>query len=195
MPPGKSISAVFSEALDCASVAGNFMVSGPGGNVAGSVTCSGKQAAFNPSVTLAPQSPHVAQLKKKISDTAGNSMLADYNWNFTTGNGPDLTPPTVISTDPDDNETLVSTSKIVTATFSETVTCGADPAMAFSLRTSGGATVSGKVTCSGNQVRFDPDGKLNGLFTSYTATLNATITDLAGNPVAPFSWSFTTGLL
>jgi hypothetical protein len=67
--------------------------------------------------------------------------------------------------------------------------------MALSLRDSGGATVPGKVTCSGNQVKFDPDGSLNGLFTSYTATLNATITDLAGNPIVPFSWSFSTGLL
>lgn len=194
VPINNQINAIFSENLDCASVSGNFQVSGPNGNLAGQVSCAGNQVTFTPQATLEPLSSHTAVLKQAIRDTAGNMLTADFTWGFTTGAAPDTTPPTVTSTDPADNATGVGTGKTLMATFSEPVTCGPNPKQAFLLTDPGGATVPGTVTCSGTQASFDPDASLN-LLTNYTATLTSTVSDLTGNALVPVSWSFTTGLL
>lgn len=190
VPVNNRISAVFSEGLDCASVAGNFLVSGPGGNITGNTACSDKEVMFMPSVALATSSPHSAVLKSAIRDSAGNRMAADYTWFFTTAAGPDETPPIVTHTNPDDGD-LASTTITLTATFSEPITCD-PPKDAFLLTGPGGESVKGKVTCTGDQASFDPDEPLE-IVSPYRAALTAKIHDLAGNALAPVSWSFTTG--
>ena len=74
------------------------------------------------------------------------------------------------------------------ATFSESMSAATINAASFTL--SGGA--SGSVSYSGLTATLVPDVDLN-YSTTYTATLNSTVADVAGNTLATnVSWSFTT---
>ncbi|MGY5894919.1 Ig-like domain-containing protein, partial [Blastococcus deserti] len=145
-------------------------------------------ATLNPDVNLAPDTRYRATLTTGITDTAGNALAANESWEFVTGPAPRVT-----GRSPAVNATGVSRTANVTATFSEpvqnvsTTTFTLTPA-------AGGAAVTAQVTRSGttNTWILNPDESLAGN-TKYTATLASGITDAAGNPLAPVSWSFTTG--
>ena len=188
----KRISAIFSENLDCTSVSGNFQVSGPNGNLAGQVSCTGNQVTFTPQAALAPLSSHTAVLKQAIKDSAGNTMVADYTWGFTTGAAPDTTPPVVMSTDPANNATGVDTGKTLTASFSEALDC-TSVAGNFRLNAPGGP-VAGTTGCSGRVASFTPSTLVAD--SAHTATLTADIRDAAGNRLgSDYQWSFQTAPL
>jgi len=107
------------------------------------------------------------------------------------GTGPDVTPPIVVSTSPEDGATHAPIDTALTATFSEAINSSTINTSTFTLE---GNTVSGAVTYDPATftATFTPDANLEYNHT-YTAALSTAITDLAGNPlVAPYSWSFTT---
>lgn len=189
----KQISAIFSENLDCASVSpASFTITGPNGVVSGTTDCTDKQVAFtpSPSVALAPLSSHTAVLKKAIKDSAGNMMVADYTWGFTTGAAPDTTPPVVLSTDPANNATGVGTGKTLTASFSEALDCTSVVGN-FRLNAPSGP-VAGTTGCSGSVANFTPSATL-AADSTHTATLTADIRDAAQNRLgSEYQWSFRT---
>ncbi len=104
----------------------------------------------------------------------------------------DTTPPTVASSVPTVSATGVDPAAAVTATFSEPVV-GVNGAR-FTLRDSAGVLVTRTVTydAATNTARLLPAVNLapNSV---YTARLLSGVTDVAGNPLAPFTWRFTTG--
>lgn len=108
-------------------------------------------------------------------------------------NNTDTTPPTVSSTTPADNATLVSLSANITAEFSEDMDSSTISATTFTLM-EGANPVAGTVTYSSNPgATFDPTADLLPN-TVYMATITTGAEDLAGNGLAaPFLWSFTTG--
>ena len=100
--------------------------------------------------------------------------------------GPDVTAPTVTSTSPANGATGVAIAANVWVTFSEPMNQATAQA-AFALSPS----VEGTFSWSGNTMTFDPTGLTKG--TVYTATVNTTATDVAGNALAAeVSWLFTT---
>ena len=110
--------------------------------------------------------------------------------------GGDTTPPTVTSTNPGADATGASVTGNVTATFSEAVK--AVTATNFTLRKAGttaalGATVS--YNASTRTGTLNPAASL-APGTQYTATLtggtSTGIRDAANNPLATYTWSFTT---
>ncbi len=107
----------------------------------------------------------------------------------------DLTPPTVAGTDPAAGATGVNPHRPLRATFSEPVSPTTVSAASFRLQGPSGP-VSGTVSCdpATSQATFTPDGPLapNAL---HTATLTADIRDRVGNPLVPYTWTFTTGPL
>lgn len=131
-------------------------------------------------------------------DLAGNALLSDFVWSFTTGSGPDLTPPTVTLVSPTDTATNVALNASVNATFSKDM----DPATVTNIgnfsvmeTVSGTAVPGSAVTYDANSriATFIPNPKLKAS-TKYTATITTGVKDLAGNAMAsPFVWSFTTG--
>lgn len=124
-------------------------------------------------------------------DLAGNNLGSDYVWNFTTGDAPDIAPPTVISTDPLNNATGVALNKKIAATFSETMNPLTITTSTFTVRR-GTTPVSGKLTYVGAIAVFKPDNNL-AANTIYTATITIGAMDLAGNALASnYIWSFTT---
>jgi len=105
----------------------------------------------------------------------------------------DTTPPTVAGTSPDDVATNVGRSTIVVAVFSENLDAATVNSASFTLTLTGGGAVTGTVSFDASTLsaRFVPDTTLDPL-TNYTASLAGTITDVAGNALAPVSWTFTT---
>jgi hypothetical protein len=58
-------------------------------NVAGTISVNGAVATFTPSAALADNTTYTATLTTAVTDLAGNALLANYVWSFTTG----VTPP------------------------------------------------------------------------------------------------------
>ncbi len=194
-----NVTALFSELMDPATIvspATSFTLTGPAGAVvAGVVTYSGSTATFNPNVDLAISTLYTATLTTAVKDLAGNAMVANKIWTFTTGLAPDTTKPTVLSTVPADLAT-VAIPTTITATFSELMdpaALNASPAVAFTLAAPGPTNVPGVVTyTTGNTATFAP-GSVLVAGTVYTATISTAVMDLAGNTMlAAKTWSFTT---
>jgi subtilisin len=110
------------------------------------------------------------------------------------GTSTDNTPPTVTSTIPAGGATGVAATSVIKATFSEKVLGTTVTTSTFILKNSAGASITGQVTSDGLTATFTPSSQL-AFSTSYTATLSPSSTnsvkDLAGNPMALKSWSFT----
>ncbi|MDP2078983.1 MAG: ice-binding family protein [Sulfuricurvum sp.] len=94
VPINQNITAVFSEAVDSATVnTTTFSLTDGITPVAGVVSYVGTTATFNPTSDLNVDTNYTATITTAVQDLAGNAMLADKVWTFTTGstiaNGPD----------------------------------------------------------------------------------------------------------
>jgi len=107
----------------------------------------------------------------------------------------DTTPPTVTGRTPASGTTNVSTTTAVTATFSEAMATATMSATNVQLSGSGGlvpATVT--YNAATRTVTLTPTAALANAST-YTATVKAAVTDVAGNPMTGnVTWSFTTAV-
>jgi hypothetical protein len=191
VPIGTAVSGTFSEALAPASVsATTFTLAAGVVPVLGTVSLAGQVATFTPLVPLLFNTTYTAHLTTGIEDEAGNNLAVEFVWSFTTGLAPDTTPPTVSSTTPLDGATGVSAGTTVSATFSEDIAPASATSATFLLN--GGSPVAGTVSVAGSTATFTPSAPLASN-TTYTATLETGIEDLAGNNLqADFVWSFTT---
>ncbi|MDD4962826.1 MAG: FG-GAP-like repeat-containing protein [Gallionella sp.] len=81
-----SISANFSEPIDpTTATASTFRITdGTGLPVAGTVTYSGLTAVFTPTARLAPLTTYTATITNGVKDLAGNPLVSNYTWSFTT---------------------------------------------------------------------------------------------------------------
>ncbi|HXR97344.1 MAG TPA: Ig-like domain-containing protein [Terriglobales bacterium] len=188
VPNNQVISATFTQPLACATVtAANFSVTGPGGAVAGTLGCSMFTATFSPKVLLASNATYTAVLNKAITDAAGDAMVANASWNFTTA-----PPPVVILTSPANGATGVPTTPTpVVATFNQNLNCATITAASYILSSAAG-NVSATTSCSGAVATLNPGAALANN-TLYTAQLTTAITNSFGAPMAAnFSWVFRT---
>jgi hypothetical protein len=82
----RKITAVFDEVMDPASIgASTFALTGPGlAPVAGLVSLVGTTAIFTPASNLDASTPYTATLKAGVKDLAGNALVSDLVWLFTT---------------------------------------------------------------------------------------------------------------
>jgi hypothetical protein len=106
------------------------------------------------------------------------------------GTGPgdeDTTRPTVTSTTPPGGATNVSVSSVITAVFSEAMDIASINSASFTV-----SGITGTVSASGSTATFTPTTSLSSS-TTYTATIAASASDVAGNTLAAaHTWSFTT---
>lgn len=187
--------ATFSEAIDPLTItAVNFALKEAvsGIPVAGSVSHAGVNAVFSPSSNLALNTRYTATIKGGIggvTDIAGNAMVSDYVWSWTTGALEDTTAPTVTLVNPADLAANVATTSAVNATFSEAM----DPlTISTSSFTVGGVTGTVAFNAATRIATFTPSANL-AANTTYTATVTTATKDLAGNALAVNKvWSFTT---
>ncbi len=209
VPTNQAITATFSKVMDPATIAasGTFTVAvaGAGGAaVPGTVTYAGSTATFTPTAALAASTEFTATITHAAEDLSGNVLAAGAvpnPWSFTTGAGPDTTPPTITLTSPADGHINVLLNSAVNATFSEAMdptTITAPGTFTLAVAGVGGAAVAGNVSYDpvSQTATFTPTANL-AASTQYTATITNAATDLANNPLAagttPNPWSFTTG--
>jgi len=186
----QKITAIFSESMAPASCTPTtFTVSA----VVGKVTCVDRTAIFTPTGNLANTTLYTATITTGVTDLAGNALVANKLWTFTTGTTADATAPTVSSINPADTAIGVAINGNITATFSEAMDPATIIGTTFTVTSPGPTSVSGTVTSSGSVATFTPASNLAAT-TLYTATITTGVTDLAGNPLgAPKVWTFATG--
>jgi hypothetical protein len=195
VPLGKTITATFSEPMNPLTLnSSTFIVKDGLSIVPGIYKYSGNTISFTPSSNLLFDRLYTAVITTGAKDIGGNGLASNYTWTFTTSKLTDIIKPTVVSTDPSNGAVGVALNKIIKATFSETM----DPATinntSFTLK-EGVNSISGLVSYSRKTAAFAPTvALLPG--TLYTATINTSVSDMAGNFIAStYTWSFTTGAL
>jgi hypothetical protein len=185
---------MFNEAMNASTInALTFTITRGTTPVAGVITYAGTTATFSPANNFLPNTKYTGTVTSGVKDPAGNAMVSNYVWNFTTGAGPDITAPTVISTDPANAAIGVALNKKVSATFSE-VMDSLSTTTSFTLvnTTSGGTSVIGTVSYSGTTAVFSPSANL-AANTTYTGTITTGAKDATGNAIAgKYVWNFTT---
>jgi len=160
------------------------------GNIEGTVAPSDKTAIFSPTLPLDYDTEYTATITTGAKDKAGNALVDDYTWSFTTEREPDGIPPEVTSTAPNDNDIDVEINTPITATFSEDM----DPLTITKdtlLVNDGTNDIAGTVSYSDTTATFTPTADLV-YEKTYIVTITTGATDIAGNPMVADSWSFTT---
>jgi hypothetical protein len=195
----QALNATFNEAMLCstlASPATTFIVTGPGTTaVAGTVGCSGAVATFTPAASLTVNTLYSATISTGAKSLVGTPMVSNYVWTFLTVPAP--TPPTVISTIPINLATGVPINQALSATFSVAMTPATISSTTFTLKVTGGASVTGVVTYvpAGSVATFTPAASLASN-TAYTATITTGAQNLVGTALASnFVWTFTTATI
>jgi hypothetical protein len=160
--------------------------------VAGSVTYVGSTATFTPASDLGEQTEFTARIESDVTDLAGNPMVEDFVWSFSTADSPDIIAPEVTSTTPRNGASEVVSNTAVSVRFTEEMRADTLTTISFTVR-DGETTVAGTVEYTGVTAVFAPLAPLDDQ-TTYTATVATVATDLAGNALeAPYIWSFTIG--
>jgi methionine-rich copper-binding protein CopC len=157
-------------------------------------------ATLTPLAALSGSTTYTATLVGGVSgakDSAGNALVADFVWSFTTA-AVDTTPPTVSVTSPVNGATGVSGTDNVTATFSEAMDATTISASTVELRDVSDAPVEGVVTYNSatRVVTINPTPTLAsaGVYTVVVrgGTADPRVKDVAGNALlASATWSFT----
>jgi len=194
VPVTKIISATFSKVMNPATIDSTTFTLRQGTTaVTGLVTYLGNTASFAPTTSLAFNTTYTATITTRAKDMAGNALVNNYVWSFTTGLAPaDVTPPTVISTDPANASIGVVISKVISANFNKAMNSATINTTTF-LLSQGTTPVAGTVTYSGVTASFSPNAILTPN-TVYTATITTRAKDMAGNAlVNNYVFSLTTG--
>ncbi len=173
----------------------SFALTGPDGPVpaAFSYNRTTGLATLNPDLDLASGTKYTATVAAGVTDTLGNA-LPPVGWSFiTTGEGPDndRTPPTVLTATPAADATGVARGVNVMVGFSEPV--GKPGANSIVLQAADGTVVPAVLSYNATtRTAVLNPVELLAAGTSYRVVVAEGITDLAGNPLAPGGWSFTT---
>lgn len=153
-----------------------------------------RTATLTPNGDLTPSTEYTARILTAAKDLSGASLAADFEWVFTTGVATDMVAPSVISSNPADQEADVLRNVKVGVYFSEAIDPATLTATSFELK-----AVTGDVVISGSlryvnptTVVFSPSNLL-GDTEAYVLSLSADLADLAGNSLAPVTIGFTTG--
>lgn len=190
--------AIFNKKLKRESISGtSFTLQGVGetaiiGNTV-SYSALTKTATLVPGSELSGSTVYTATLTTDVEDEAGDTLVENFVWTFTTGNLADTTDPELdtLATTPKGGESNVLRNIKLNIVFSEAI----DPATvtATNIALTGAGNVTGTLSyVNPSTVVFSPDEALVA-GTEHTLTLNNQILDLAGNALSPTTLMFTTG--
>lgn len=198
VPVTEPVTAVFGGMMDPATIStGTFTLTNNGISVPGTVSydSAALTATFTPASQLAAGSTYIATITSGsggVKDLAGNPLVPDKVWSFTTGST-DLTPPTVTAQMPPDGAGNIAISAPATAVFSEAIDPATLSAATFILADGSGPLIgSVSYNAATRTAAFTPNAPLanNSL---YTATISTGVRGRSGNSLAQDKvWSFTT---
>ena len=189
------LSATFNVAMDPSTITtASFTLAGPGSTpVPGTVSYAGTIATFTPANVLAGNTAFTATITTGAKNMAGNSLVNNYVWTFTTGPNPDSTPPTVSSTSAPNGTIGLPINRSDSAIFSEPMDPLTINATTYTVK-QGVTPVAGTVSYVGTTAVFKPSANL-AANTTYTSTITTGSKDLAGNALAAnYVWSWTTAV-
>ncbi|WP_078128025.1 Ig-like domain-containing protein [Leptospira alexanderi] len=186
VPNNTSVQVALTETMDCTSVnMGTLTLKNTvttfyeGGNVA----CVGSVITFTPTLPLAFNTTYRVDLFSTAKDLANNTLANSYNWNFTTGSGPDLIPPTVSFISPAPNSLDVPINSAVSVAFSEPIDCNTVNGNIVLDDPSPG-TINVGVTCTGTTATLTPLANL-ATNTVHTVIFSNAVKDLQNNGINP----------
>lgn len=187
------LTATFNTEVDETTVnSASFRLSLDGTALAGTVESSGSIAVFTPAVALQQGRLYSAVITTSVHDLEGNTLGADYHWSFTTQGNRDITPPTVVLTDPQDGQTAPYLTSQVSAYFSEPVDETTLDTETFTLENTRGK-LTGSVSYLSNKVTFDITQQRLDLRSRYTATITDFVRDSSGiRMTQDHTWDFVT---
>jgi hypothetical protein len=196
VPLASSVSAVFSEPMDPATItSATFLLkTAAGALIPGTVTYTAatRTAQFTPTAALPNGATVSGTITTGVKDVAGNGLQSDFALSFKTL---DEVPPSIVATLPAAGATGVGLMAGIVVTFDEEIDPLTLNVSTFTVTaTSGGTPVTGSVSYNAatRQGIFNPSANLAET-TEYTATIAAGVKDQAGNAMgAAFSFSFTT---
>ena len=188
----KVVSATFNQTMNPATFTPTtFTLKNGVVNIPVTFSFTGNIVKFTPVSPLVINTTYTATITTGVKNIAGNSLLSNYVWSFTTGSS---LAPRVISTDPFNTATNVSLNKIITATFSEPMNPLTITASTFSLM-KGSTNVPVNFNYSGVIASFTPTVALSPN-TLYTATIKIGVKNVNGVSIANnYVWSFTTQVI
>ena len=195
---GSPISAAFSEAMDPSTLSATTVTLKQGATtVLGSVSYTGSNAVFTPTNPLSGGLNYTATITGGAAgakDLAGNALVSDYVWSWTTAADVETTPPLVTGTVIANGATGVALNASISAAFNEAMDAASLAGTTLTVK-QGVTPVAGTVSYSGANLVFTPSSLLDNNST-YTATIKGGSNgakDLAGNALlTDYVWSWTT---
>jgi len=158
----------------------------------GTVESSGSSAVFKPALPLEQGALYSAAITTDAQDLAGNPLQTAYNWSFTTQSEEDLTPPTVVLTDPQDGHKVPYLTAQVSAYFSEEMDAATINTDTFTLENPRGK-VAGSVSYSANKATLNITDQRLDLNSRYSAAITDFVKDSNGLRMAQeHQWEFIT---
>jgi len=190
------LAASFSKVMNPATLTNTtFELQQGGTSVTGTVSYVGGLATFAPAANLITNTVYTATITTGAQDLAGNALITNFVWSFTTGASADTNLPIVVDGNPTDLATNVAVNQSLNATFNKDMNPATINTNNFTVTGPGSASVAGTVTydATSQTATFIPATNL-APDTTYTNTVTTNATDLAGNPLATnVVWTFTTG--
>ncbi|MBI4652501.1 Ig-like domain-containing protein [Candidatus Desantisbacteria bacterium] len=190
-----AISVKFSEDIDAGSInETSFQVEQAEGlrlKVEGEVTYNNRVATFIPANILEPNTIYTVTITNGIKDIAGNALVENYVWNFTTI---DTIPPEIVTINPIDKANGVPIDTVVAIKFSEEMDGASVNGNTFQVEQAEGLRlkVEGEVTYNNRIATFTPTSPLESN-AIYAAAITTGVKDLAGNTLPQeYTWSFGT---
>ncbi len=185
-----AISVTLSEPIDPLSVdQTSLSLRDQGTQVSGSISVNETTITFQPDQVLNESTTYMATLTG-VSDLAGNPLMQDVSWSFTTQT-PDFVSPLITQASPANGSDDVSTNFVVQVRFSEEMDASTINASTFAV-TDGVANVPGNIIVSGNTVQFYADSSFE-YSTAYSIVVDGLVKDLAGNSLGQSAiFDFTT---
>jgi hypothetical protein len=193
-----TVTATFNEAISAATItAANVQLKDAGNNtIAATLNTSSNVVTLTPSAALNNSIVYTVTIKggtTGVKDIAGNALVNDFAWSFTTV--ADLIAPTVTTVSPTNGATGVSATTTVTATLSEAINASTVTGTTVQLKDPGNNIITATLNTSSNLITLTPSAALVNSAV-YTVTIKGGtngVKDLAGNAlVNDFNWTFTT---
>ncbi len=182
----KTITVTFSEAIQ---QSGSFwieLINSSKTAIPFTTSIDGNVLTITPTIDLVEDKYKLILHTGCVTDLAGN-MLKVKSIYFSVG-----TAPTIIATTPVHGATNVNTAKTITITFSEAIRKSSHFWVEL-VDSNGTAFDYTSYITGGNMLVINPTGNLAANTTYKVKLHTGCVTDLAGNPVAPKIFSFTTG--
>ena len=186
------ISLSLSEPLTAPNQQNFLQVSYDGGSIPGNITVSGSTVSFQPAAVFPANTEITIVANTNIVDLAGNALVQDFTWSFSTS---DFLAPVPVTYSPAINAVNVATGSDISVTFGANEIIQASTATSESFKlinTTTGLAVDAVVTAATNKITLTPVNPLEEK-TSYQVKLSKDVEIIGGINIAnDYDWTFIT---